>query len=206
MKRFPLLTTLIAAAAFAALVWLGLWQGVTRRNWKHGLIAEATAAPNLPPLEPRDYYDAMIGKRSVQYRRAVLPCSPGRVLPYDLRPGASAGGDSGYFVLVSCRPNHKPPDIVAVAGWTKRPDTATRPITVDATFDGIIIEHPYGDAPARPQFMLIPKTAVAGLDRPRLPEPDDLSDNHLSYAFQWAGMAAALAGVYGVWLRRRLRS
>jgi cytochrome oxidase assembly protein ShyY1 len=33
----------------------------------------------------------------------------------------------------------------------------------------------------------------------------NLPDNHLQYAITWFGLALALAGVYLVWLMRRLR-
>ena len=185
-------------------VGLGAWQ-LQRRAWKADLIAQLEAAQSAPLLEPRDYLDAMTGIRSVQYRRAELPCSPGTVLPYDLKGGASAGGVTGYLVLVSCRPNRKAPDIVAVAGWTRRPDAARLPIAVDTVFTGLIIEKPYGDAADRPGFMLIPDTAVPPLQISRLPAPQDLPDNHLSYAGQWFGLAMVLAVIYGLWLRKRLK-
>ena len=186
----------------AVLVGLGVWQ-LQRQTWKHALIAQAQAAPQLPMLTPTDFYEAMIGKRSVQYRRAELPCSPGTVLPYDLKGGSSAAGEAGYLVLVSCRPNHKPPDIVAVAGWTRRANAAAVPIAVDTVFRGLVIERPYGKAPDRPQFMLIPDSAVPPLQPSRLPSPGDLPDNPLSYAIQWFGLAAVLAVIYALWLRRR---
>ncbi len=185
------------------LIGLGIWQ-LQRREWKHTLIARLEAAKTLPPLEPNDYFNAMIGKQSVQYRRAELPCSPGDVLPYDLKGGSSATGTSGYLLLVSCRPNRKAPDIVAVAGWTMRPDAAAVLLHVDTVFKGLIIEHPYGKAPGRPQFMLIPDTAVPPLVPSQMPSPQDLPDNHLSYAGQWFGLAVTLAVIYGLWLRRAL--
>jgi surfeit locus 1 family protein len=204
MKRALIWPTLATFVVMTVLISLGLWQ-LQRREWKHALIARLEAAQTLPLLAPIDYFRAMAGEKSVQYRRAELPCSPGEVLPYDLKGGSSIGGDSGYLVLVSCRPNKLPPDIVAVAGWTRRADAARVPVGVDTVFRGLVIEHPYGDAPDRPQFMLIPDSAVAPLQRSLLPSPQDLPDNHLSYAGQWFGLAGALAVIYGVWLRRRLR-
>lgn len=204
MKRSVLFPTLLTFVMLTTLVSLGIWQ-LQRRAWKHELVRTLAAAQNLPVLEPVDYFKAMTGETSIQYRRAELPCSPGTVLPYDLKGGSSAGGVSGYLVLVSCRPNRKPPDIVAVAGWTRRPDAAQVPIRVDTMFRGLIIERPYGRVAGRPQFMLIPDSAVPPLQRSRLPSPGDLPDNHLSYAFQWFGLAVVLAAIYGIWLRRRLR-
>lgn len=202
MRRTPIFPTIIVIAMFATLVGLGVWQ-LQRREWKQGLIRQLEAAPKLPLLEPGDFLAAMTGAQNIQFRRAELPCSPGTVLPYDLRGGSSAAGDSGYLVLVSCRPNRKAPDIVAVAGWTQRPDAIGVPLVVDTVFKGLIIDRPYGDAPGRPRFMLIPDTAVPPLQVSQMPDPGGLPDNHLSYAGQWFGLAAALLGIYAIWLRRR---
>jgi cytochrome oxidase assembly protein ShyY1 len=204
MRRLPIGATLATLAVMACLIALGVWQ-LQRREWKHALIATLERAQTLPPLEPRDYLAAMRGEASVQYRRAVLPCAPGKVTPYDLRGGVSTTEETGYLVLVNCAPDRRPPDIVAVAGWTRRPDAAAMTFNVDTDFTGTIIEHPYGDETNRPQFMLIASNPVPPLGAPRLPRPEDLPDNHLSYAVQWFGLAAALAGVYLVWLRRRLK-
>lgn len=202
MKRPPLIPTLMTFIIVATCIGLGLWQ-LKRRDWKHDLIARAEAASQLPPVGPNDYYRAFLGERSIQYRRAELPCTPGRVLPYDLRGGASRDGRPGYLVLVSCRPNRKPPDIVAVAGWTDRPDAAAIPVTVDTVFTGTLIERPYGRrAKARPTFMLIPDTAVSPLTPARQPTPGELPDNHLSYALQWFAFAVTALVIYGLWLRR----
>lgn len=203
MKRLPVFPTLLTFIMLVTLITLGVWQ-LQRREWKHQLIARLEAAQTQPVLEPADFLKAMTGEAGVQYRRAELPCSPGSILPYDLKGGSSVTGVSGYLVLVSCRPNHRPPDIVVVAGWTKRPDAARVPVLVDTVFRGLIIERPYGDAPARPQFMLIPDTAVPPLEVSRMPTPADLPDSHLSYAGQWFGLAIVLATIYGLWLRRRL--
>jgi surfeit locus 1 family protein len=45
---------------------------------------------------------------------------------------------------------------------------------------------------------------VPPLQPARLPSPQDLPDNHLSYAGQWFGLAVVLVVIYGLWLRRRL--
>ena len=203
-RRLPLFPTLLTLVMLAMLISLGVWQ-LERRTWKHELIIRLQAAATQPLLEPVDFMRAMRQEASVQYRRAELPCSPGDVLPYDLKGGSSAGGVSGYLVLVSCRTNRKPPDIVAVAGWTQRPDALAIPLHVDTVFKGLIIERPYGQAQARPQFMLIPDTAVAPLQVSRMPSPEELPDNHLSYAGQWFALAAVLATIYGLWLRKRWR-
>jgi len=201
-RRIPIIPTVITAIGILILCGLGRWQ-LERREWKRDLIASLEAASQLPPVSPAEFRAAMAGEMSVQYRRAEISCHAGEKRPYDLRPGSSAGGTSGFFVLVSCRPNALPPDLVAVAGWTRRADAKDMVLTLDHELAGVVIQNPYGNAPDRPRFMLIPDAAIAPLERPRQPDPADLPDNHLAYAGQWFGLAIALAAIYGLWLRRR---
>ncbi len=202
IRRMPILPTLITMIGVLILCGLGRWQ-LERREWKHRKIAELAAAPHLPPVSPGEFSRALAREHSIQYRRAEISCHGGAKKPYDLRPGASFGGTSGYFVLFSCRPNDRPPDIVAVAGWTRRLDVRDQTVVLDSELKGIIIERPYGDEPGRPAFMLIPDQPIAPFGRPRQPVAADLPDNHLAYAGQWFGLAIALSAIYGLWLRKR---
>ena len=215
MRRLPVAATLLTLVMIPVLIALGIWQ-LQRREWKQGLIARLEAARTLPPVTARDYYRAMIGAADLQYRRAEVDCRPGRVKPYDVKGGTSAGngggddsdgGQGGFLVLIDCNDpaRRAKPDLVVVAGWTLRPDTVTT-LDVDTRFTGTLIEHPYGKAPGRPQFMLIPTTAVAPLAVSRTPVPGDLPDNHLSYALQWLSFAATLAVIYAVYVRQWRRA
>jgi surfeit locus 1 family protein len=202
VRRLPLLPTLVVLLLAAGLAGLGVWQ-LQRAQWKAGLIASLEAASALPELGPQDFHEAMLGLKSVQYRRASHVCRPGRVKPYDLKGGASRSGEGGFLVLVSCRPNDRPPDIVIVAGWTRAADAMAKSYEVDTYFEGLVIERPYGEARDRPQFMLIPTSAIPELEPARLPSARDLPDNHLAYAGQWFGLSLTLLVIYGLWLRRR---
>lgn len=202
-RPVPIIPTLITAVGIVILCGLGKWQ-LDRRAWKSDLITRLAAAPNLPEVTPEEFRAAMMGDTSIQYRRARIDCRAGPRKPYDLRPGSSAKGDSGFFVVVSCRPNSRPPDIVAVAGWTRRVDAKDMVLNLDHQFSGVVIENSYGQAEGRPRFMLIPDQAIPPLARPQAPSAADLPDNHLAYAGQWFGLAAALAAIYGLWLRRRM--
>lgn len=204
MRAVPVIGTAVVFLLTAFLAGLGIWQ-LQRAQWKADLIAKLEAAPGQPLLTPKDFYEAMIGLRSVQYRRAQHICRPGPVRPYDLKGGASAAGQGGFLVLVNCNPDNPAPDLVVVAGWTRNPDAMTMSYTVDTMFEGLIIERPYGDAPDKPQFMLIPSEAAPGLQPSRLPSARDLPDNHLAYAGQWFGLALTLIVIYGLWLRRRAK-
>ena len=213
-RRFPPAATWLTLVMLPVLLGLAWWQGFVRRPWKHDLIARLEAARTLPPLTVAD----LAGRKpdDLQYRRAVVDCRPGRIRPYDVKGGTRAGGDGGdagggggeggFLILIDCAaPAVRPPDLVVVAGWTLRPDTVTG-LDVATRFTGTLIAHPYGDAPGRPRLMLIPTTAVPPLAPSRVPAPDDLPDNHLSYAFQWLAFAATLAVVYAVYVRQWRRS
>jgi surfeit locus 1 family protein len=203
-RKIPIISTAVVFILTAFLISLGIWQ-LQRADWKASLIAKLEAAPSQPLLEPGDFYEAMIGLKSVQYRRAQHICRPGTVRPYDLKGGSSAGGQGGFLVLVNCNPDNPNPDLVVVAGWTRSPDAMRASYTIDTMFEGLIIEGPYGDAPDRPQFMLIPTSAAPGLARSRLPSAADLPDNHLAYAGQWFGFAITLLIIYALLLRRRAK-
>ncbi len=203
MRRgLPLAATLLTLVMVPCLIALGVWQ-LERRAWKHALIARLETAATLPPVGPRDFYRAMIGEANLQYRRAEIDCRPGRVAPYDVKGGTSAGDQGGFLILVDCNDpaRRRAPDLVVVAGWTVRPDTVKR-LDLDTSFTGTLIERPYGDAPGRPQFMLIPTRAVPPLQPSRVPVPGDLPDSHLSYALQWFSFAATLLVIYAIYLAK----
>ena len=202
-KGVPVGATLLTLVAVPLLIALGIWQ-LDRREWKHALIVQLERAPRLPPVAPREFFESFVGEKSLQFRRATVDCRPGRVAPYDLKGGTSASGEGGFLVLVACRATPAP-DLVVVAGWTLRPD-AVKTLDVDTSFTGTVIERPYGDAKGRPRFMLIPREAVPPLVPSRIPVPDDLPDNHLSYALQWFSFAATLAVIYALYVRKWRRS
>lgn len=206
-RRWPIGATILTAIMFPVLLGLSYWQFAVRRPWKHDLIARLEAAKTLPLVDSDDYDRARRGAVDLQYRRAEVDCRPGRIKPYDLKGGTSASDVGGFLVLIDCAlpAGRTKPTMVVVAGWTLRPN---RVVSLDVVthFTGVLIEHPYGNAPERPQLMLIPTTAVPPLTASRLPTPDDLPDSHLSYAFQWLAFAVTLAVVYAVYLRQWRRT
>lgn len=202
-RRWPPAATLLTLVMLPVLLGLSYWQYAVRRPWKHDLMVRLDAAKSMPPLTAAYIARYPADGPSLQYRRATLDCRPGRTVPYDTKGGTSASDDGGFLMLVDCAGYgpHPTSPVVVVAGWTLRPDRVTS-LDVSERFTGTLIEHPYGKEAHRPRFMLIPTTAVAPLAVSRTPTPDDLPDNHLSYALQWLAFAATLAGVYTVYVRQ----
>ena len=196
----PLGATLMTLLMVPVLIAMGIWQ-LQRRDWKAQINAELAAAPSLQVLDAAALQAARASDKSLLYRRASVACTPGSVTPYDIKGGDSADGQSGYLLLVNCTPADPKPAFVVVAGWSQRPDALTK-LNVNTTFDGLIIERPYGKDTTRPRFMLIPQQAVPPLAPSRVPTPGDLPDNHLSYAFQWFGFALVLLTIFGIYVRR----
>jgi cytochrome oxidase assembly protein ShyY1 len=47
--RFPVIATIVVAAAVALMIGLGIWQ-LQRAKWKEGLLAQYNQAQKLPPI------------------------------------------------------------------------------------------------------------------------------------------------------------
>src|SRR3546814_10887769 len=105
-RRWPLVPTLIVAAAILAMIALGVWQ-LQRKGEKEALIAlyernrtmSATVAyPALPPVP-----DAML------FRQSSVTClEPVR---WDPRSGTDRSGKSGIRMVADCRTGAEGPGV-----------------------------------------------------------------------------------------------
>ena len=143
----------------------------------------------------------MVGEADLQYRRAEVDCRPGRVKPVRHQGrherGAERVGRLSGSSSTATTPRGMRGPISSSSPAGPRAPTRSTDARRRHAFTGTLIEHPYGKEPGRPQFMLIPTTASAPLARRRAcRRPDDLPDNHLSYALQWFAFAATLAVIY----------
>ena len=77
-RGVPVAATLLTLVMVPVLLALSYWQFVVRRPWKAALIAQLEAARTLPPVTAQDYFHAMLGEVSLQYRHAEVDCRPGR--------------------------------------------------------------------------------------------------------------------------------
>ncbi len=215
-----LLPLLVTLPLFAVLLGLGTWQA-QRLGWKTGILARidvAEASPPIPlPAEPVPFskveaagrfdhaHESLVG---LEVRGALLGS---RLVTPLLREGAPAIlVDRGWVPLERREGVDRPEGEVRVTAWVRPTErVGWFSATDDAagrrfyTFDPATIGPALG-LPSVASFGLVALGEGTGLpqaDR-RLPRP---SNNHLGYAITWYGLAVALAGVFFVWARRRLK-
>jgi surfeit locus 1 family protein len=204
--RWPLIPTLLVAAAVATMIALGVWQ-LGRKGEKEALIAlhqrnialsSDIVFPELGPVDPALYF-----------RRSGVTCIDAAL--HSQRGGRDAKGASTYQMIVECRTGAEGPGVLVSIGTD--PDPARGLDWKGGTVRGIIVPGPdqpglierlTGTAtPAR--AMLLADPPVAGWAASARPAPDDAPNNHLAYAVQWFLFAGAAAVIYALALRRRLR-
>lgn len=189
MRRIPIVPTLIVLAAVAIMVRLGFWQ-LDRLAQKEAMLARYAAAERsgADVLWPRDggALDAAL------FHHATLSCgATGQDEPIS---GRSAKGEAGWAHIVPCTLADGAIAHV-VLGWS--PDPAPRNWSGGAV-SGTIAPAGKGDA------RLIADPPLAGLAANARPDPNDIPNNHLSYAVQWFLFAATALVIYALALRKRL--
>lgn len=223
-RRFPVILTVVAAAALALLVSLGVWQ-VQRLAWKQDLLARIEAARTAPPVP----LDEALARPDPEFARVALVCRGLDRAPYvelrtildgeaGVRLVSLCGGspilvDRGFVAdTISARPPSDGGTMpVIVRGVLRRGEAAnafTPPVTGRQVFvrDLPVMAGQLGGG--RTDLMLVAETSSNPEWRALRPSalPAGLTNNHLGYAITWFGLAAALLGIYLALLHRRLRS
>jgi len=188
--RLPIVPTLLVAAAVAAMISLGIWQ-LHRADWKADLLARYGAALANPdpvawPRDPAEYEDVL-------YRRSSLTCD--NVLARDAIAGRSDTGEPGWAQTARCALSDGGEATVAL-GWSRGLDM---PEWQGGAVTGFI-------APAGHEVRLVAAPAQAGLQQLARPDPNELPNNHMSYAVQWFFFAATAVVIYLLALRKRRRN
>jgi cytochrome oxidase assembly protein ShyY1 len=200
--RFPIIPTIIVAAAVATMIALGIWQ-LGRAGEKDALAARFAANRNLPAmaLPPMAAAD-----ESLLYRRATAFC----LEPTSWRRagGKSASGKSGTRFIASCRTGAEGPGFAADMGVSANP--RFEPQWKGGEVTGVVTEAPSeagfferlsGKAPpARP--MIVASQPAPGLEPSTPPQPPQENSSRW-YAGQWFFFAFTAALIYVIALRRR---
>lgn len=195
MKRIPILSTILVAAAVAAMVGLGIWQ-LHRAKWKEGIVADYQAAQKLPPIA---FPTAPLNGALPLFRWATGYC----VKPIGARAiaGENRQGQSGYAHIVQCSTGAEGPGMAVDVGWSQDPNVKVQ--WSGGPVSGVIV-------PDRLQrIRLVAASAPPGLQPSQMPSVDSAvqvtPQGHRFYAIQWFAFAAIALVIYGLALRKRLR-
>ena len=188
-RKLPLVPTLVLLAAAATMVALGVWQ-LQRAQWKEDLLgrfrqAQAMSSAVEWPDSPAEYERAL-------YRHARITCA--EVTGMDATAGRSAEGQAGWAHVAHCRLRDGGEAVVAI-GWSQDPRS---PEWSGGEVGGFI-------GPAGKGVRLVAAPAQAGLQQLAAPDPNDVPNNHLAYAFQWFFFAITALAIYWLALRRKWR-
>jgi surfeit locus 1 family protein len=214
------------------LIGLGTWQ-IDRLQWKAAILAQiaaAEAAPAAPltpdpaPYTPPPYTKvSATGRfrfdRTAQYGSEVRDTRTGptigfhQIVPLSRPDAPTILVDRGWVPQTRTAGLDDPDGEVTVTGYVQPADRAhwfSAPD--DAAARQFFTLDPHAIAAALGLTDAAPFTIVAlGASRPEtypapaenLPRPPN---NHLSYVITWYGLAVALAVIFGVWVRKALRS
>jgi surfeit locus 1 family protein len=225
--RFPWALTVVCALTLTLLIGLGTWQ-VRRLGWKQGLIVQAEAAADRPPVTLAE----LAALDDPEFRMVIPGCDMrGRSYVelqsiHEGKPGVRLiSACEGWLVdlgFVAEEISARPP--VAASGavptglvpyWTAQvrappPPGAFAPPPSNGRFharDGAAMGQALGLAETPPPYVLYAESSALpewGALQPS-PPPVAFANNHLGYALTWFGLAIVLAGFYVALLRRRLR-
>jgi surfeit locus 1 family protein len=200
--RFPLVPTILVAAAVAAMIALGFWQ-LRRADEKDMLRARYARNAALPQIA---LPSGAVPDGTLLYRRATAFCL--EPTAWRLTGGRSAAGTAGTRYLAECRTGVEGPGFVADMGVSTNP--RANPTWKGGEVTGTIVAEPSrlslaqrlrgATAPARP--MIVAERAAPGFE-PSAPPSPDVPNNSFFYALQWFFFAAAAAVIYVLALRRR---
>ena len=204
--RWPIIPTILVAAAVAAMIGLGIWQ-LQRAKEKTALIA--LYQHNMTLTEPVMLPISGPVPRSALYRQASAHCL--RVTSWKQVGGRDTAGTTGFRFLAECSRSAEGPGFVVDMGVGT--DPAFAPTWAGGAVQGIVTEEPVeGGLWARlmghavvPRPMIVSATALPGLQPTARPNPEDVPNNHLAHTVQWFFFAACAAVIYVLALRRRAK-
>jgi surfeit locus 1 family protein len=208
IRRLPIIPTIVVLAAIGVMVSLGIWQ-LGRMQEKEALIANYEAAQ-----AHRDVTELSELHRAAElgYRKVTGNCNvEGQTR---LVAGRDAAGQAGWAQVAICSMHSfEYAGYYAVTmGWSKEiapveweggnfsgTVVPTRKSGIEfPNFEGTYSTAEYFD------FHIVADPPLAGLQANATPDPNDIPNNHLSYAVQWFFFALTAGVIYVLVLRRKL--
>ena len=191
IRKWPLVPTILVAAAVATMIGLGIWQ-LDRRQEKLALLERLTAAQDQPPIA---WPTAPSTAPLPLFRAATGHCLS--VTGFRTAAGQNRKGETGFLVIADCRVGAEGPGMAVELGWSKNPNAGRE--YKGGLVSGVIAP----DSVSR--MRLVAAEPGPGLMASAPPSPASIPNNHLSYAIQWFLFAAAAALIYVLALRLRQR-
>ncbi|WP_010414243.1 SURF1 family protein [Citromicrobium sp. JLT1363] len=191
LKRLPLIPTIVVLLAVATMIALGFWQ-LGRADEKEALLARYAAAGDNEELVawPGDNAEAL--ERRL-YRRSSVECA--RVTELTAVAGTNARGSKGWARIAECELSNEDGkrggEARIALGWTRGPEG---PIWNGGEVTGIIAPGP----------RLVADPPRAGLLPLQRPDPSELPNNHIAYAWQWFFFAMTALVIYALAVRKRV--
>jgi surfeit locus 1 family protein len=203
--RWPIIPTIIVAAAIATMIALGIWQIQRGRERDAQAVTFAANSQNIErvtyPLIP-PIPDAML------YRRSSVVCL--EVTGWQPSGGVAADGTRGFRFIAQCRTGAEGPGALIDMGVSTDPQFRPRWTAGIVTGrislmpgEGGMLARLFGGPPPRP--LLVSEAAPPGLLVSAPPDPTTRENSSWAYAAQWFIFAAAAAVIYVLALRRRGR-
>lgn len=186
IRRLPIIPTILVIAAAGTMVWLGIWQ-LGRAEEKEALLAAyAQATTNT------DAVAFPVGEEGADkwFRRSTLDCAD--VLEISAVAGTATNGRKGWARRATCALSGTSETALIDLGFSI--DPAISEPWAGGEVEGIIAPGP----------RLVADPAVAELQPLAKPDPNDLPNNHLSYAVQWFFFALTALAIYCIAVRSRL--
>jgi surfeit locus 1 family protein len=194
IRRLPIIPTTIVLGAVLTMIGLGIWQ-LQRAEWKESLLAHYRQALAMSSAVP---YPAATEAETekVLYRHSRVNCrsTSGE---WDSIAGRNAEGEAGYVHVILCGIEDGKTAYVQ-AGWSQSPQP---PVWKGGEEVGGFIA-PYNKGGGA---RLIASPPLAGLEANAAPNPEDIPNNHMAYAFQWFFFALTALVIYALALRKRWR-
>jgi len=191
IRKWPLVPTILVAAAVATMIGLGIWQ-LDRRQEKLALLDRLTAAQDQPPIA---WPTAPSTAPLPLFRAATGHCLS--VTGFRTAAGQNRKGETGFLVIADCRVGAEGPGMAVELGWSKNPNAGRD--YKGGLVSGVIAP----DSVSR--MRLVAAEPGPGLMASAPPSPASIPNNHLSYAIQWFLFAGIAALIYVLALRLRER-
>ena len=190
-RRWPLIPSLVVAAAVLTMIGLGIWQ-LRRADEKQALLARYEAAQGLPPIA---FPTIPMGEALPLFRHASGHCM--RVISRRSGAGENRRGETGFLHIAECGSGAEGPGMAVEIGWSKDPNAGAG--WKGGEVSGIIAPD------SKSRMRLVSSTGLAGLEASKPPSTASIPNNHLFYAVQWFLFAGIAALVYVLALRKRWR-